>query len=68
VRFTLNVAAMCIGISLFCNVLNCKKVDVCKMLTVVSCSAVLCHAVLSGWMGRWTDRQTDRQIDRQIDR
>jgi hypothetical protein len=46
VRFTLNAGAMCIGISLFCNVLNCKKVDVCKMLTVVSCSAVR----TDGWM------------------
>ena len=63
-RFTLNATAMCIGVSLFCNVLNCKKVDVCKMLTVVSCRAVR----MDGCMCRWIDRQTDRKTHRQINR
>jgi hypothetical protein len=40
VRFTLNSNAMCISISLVSNVLNCKKFGVCKILTVVPCSAV----------------------------
>lgn len=39
-RVTLKSNAVCIGISLFSNVLNCKKVGVCKMLTFVPCSAV----------------------------
>lgn len=40
VRVTLNSDAMCISVSLFSNVLNCKKVGVCKMLTFVPYNAV----------------------------
>jgi len=40
VRVTLNSNAMCISISLFSNVLNCKKVGVCKMLTFVPYNVV----------------------------
>ena len=40
VRVTLNSDAVCISISLFSNVLNCKKVGVCKILTYVPCNAV----------------------------
>lgn len=39
-RVTLNSNAMCISISLFSNVLNCKKVGVCKMLTFVPYNVV----------------------------
>lgn len=39
-RVTLNSNAVCISISLFSIVLNCKKVGVCKMLIFVPCSAV----------------------------
>lgn len=39
-RVTLKSNAVCISISLFSDVLNCKKVGVCKMLTFVARNAV----------------------------